>query len=78
MKEGQNVRRYKKRKEVTTCSKCKKDRLPETHHQHFGNWYCQETATETFEEWKARMVEKKYTSRKRKQVKLPSDSDSEV
>ncbi|KAL5019738.1 hypothetical protein ScPMuIL_002636 [Solemya velum] len=78
MKEGQNVRRYKKRKEVTTCSKCKKDRLPETHHQHFGNWYCQETATETFEEWKARMVEKKYTSRKRKHVKLPSDSDSEV
>lgn len=55
------TKRYKPREGFSKCSKCQSDRTPATgHKQYFGNWFCPNTSTETYEQWRARLAEKKY------------------
>lgn len=55
------TKKYKPRVGASQCSKCQADRTSATgHRQYFGNWFCPNTATETYEEWRARLAEKNY------------------
>ena len=55
------TKRYKPRVGASKCSKCHADRTADTgHKQYFGNWFCPNTASETYEEWRSRLAEKKY------------------
>lgn len=56
-KTGTVKRKYKKKTDVVLCRKCKKDRKPPSHQQYFGNWFCQETDTQSFDEWRAILKE---------------------
>ena len=59
------TKRYKARVGASQCSKCQADRTPATgHKQYFGNWFCPNTATETYEEWRVRMADKRYNKEK--------------
>lgn len=48
-------------------SNCKKPKVAPSHRQYFGNWYCEETIGESYEDWTERMRLRGYTSRKRRQ-----------
>ena len=60
------LKKYRPRTGASQCSKCQKDRTSATgHHQYFGNWFCPQTATETYEAWRARpQTEKQYKKKK--------------
>ena len=45
--------------EMTVCSKCNQPRDAESHKQYYGSWFCANTATESLEEWRARMEAKR-------------------
>lgn len=64
---GEYVRQYNPRRGPNQCSKCKKPKVAPSHRQYFGNWYCEETTGESYEDWAQRMYLKGYTSRKRRQ-----------
>ncbi|XP_057686294.1 uncharacterized protein LOC130912315 isoform X2 [Corythoichthys intestinalis] len=53
-------RKYVRKSEVIHCKACKKDRKSDGHHHHYGNWYCQETASQTLDEWREAMAAKGY------------------
>ncbi|KAI9545072.1 hypothetical protein NQZ68_039591 [Dissostichus eleginoides] len=46
-------------------AKCNKDRKPPAHLQYFGNWYCQESETQSYEEWRAVLEQRGYGGKKR-------------
>ena len=56
------LKKYRPTTGASQCSKCQKDRTSATgHHQYFGNWFCPQTTTETYEGWRARLqTEKEY------------------
>ena len=56
-------KKYAARTKVSTCSKCKLPREMQSHTQYYGSWYCANTAKETKEEWRARMVAKREEKR---------------
>ena len=63
--EKANVKRqYVRKVQVTMCRQCKKERDSAMHRQYFGNWYCQATAKESYEEWKMGFQGKGYGKRK--------------
>nr|XP_034304497.1 uncharacterized protein LOC105331633 [Crassostrea gigas] len=64
---GEYVRQYKPRRGPSQCSQCKKPKVAPSHRQYFGNWYCEETTGESYEDWAERMCLRGYTSRKRRQ-----------
>lgn len=57
-REGHVQRQRYNRKSGTTCKQCNKERLPENHRQYFGNWWCQEKAEQTHEDWMEKLREK--------------------
>lgn len=57
---GLKSRKYVRKTEVILCKKCNKERKPPSHLQYFGNWYCEETATEPFTEWRAALQTRGY------------------
>lgn len=59
-KQGRKKRKYVRKSSSTICHKCEQERDPATHHQYFGNWYCQATAQIPFEEWKKAPEERGY------------------
>lgn len=59
-KDGICTRKYVRRSEAIQCRKCNKDRIMSTHHQYFGNWYCEETETKPFDVWKAELIKRGY------------------
>ncbi|KAJ4921774.1 hypothetical protein JOQ06_025942, partial [Pogonophryne albipinna] len=50
---GSGKRKYVKKTDAIICKKCNKDRKPPAHLQYFGNWYCQESETQSYEDWRA-------------------------
>ena len=60
------LKTYRPRTGASQCSKCQKHRTsPTGHHQYFGNWFCPQTATETYEAWRAHLqTEKQYKKKK--------------
>ena len=63
-------KKYAARTKVSTCSKCKLPREMASHTQYYGSWYCANTAKETKEEWRARMVAKREEKMWPKGVKM--------
>ncbi|XP_041858769.1 proteoglycan 4-like [Melanotaenia boesemani] len=59
-------RKYSKKTDIIVCSKCQKDRKPPTHRQYFDNWYCEETETQSYEEWRALLQKREYGKRRKK------------
>lgn len=49
------MRKYIKKTDVILCKQCNKDRKPPSHRQYFGNWYCEVSATQTYDEWRAQL-----------------------
>ena len=45
-------RRLPDDKPTYTCKACGKIRDSASHRGHYGAWYCQNTATQSFEEWR--------------------------
>ncbi len=65
---GTVTRKYVRKTDVILCRKCSKERKPPSHLQYFGNWYCKESETQSYGEWRAVLEErgyrKKQTNRK--------------
>jgi len=57
---GMKSRKYVRKTEVIICKKCSKERKPPSHIQYFGNWFCEETATESFTDWRAALQTRGY------------------
>lgn len=53
-------RKYVRKTEVILCKKCNNERKPPSHLQYFGNWHCEETATEPFAERRAALQTRGY------------------
>ncbi|XP_067281933.1 uncharacterized protein [Pseudorasbora parva] len=63
-KDGISARKNVQRSLYIKCRKCNKERIKSTHLQYFGNWYCQETDTKPFAEWKAELMKRGYGRKK--------------
>lgn len=61
---GTVTRKYMKKTDVILCSKCKKERKPPSHRQYFGNWYCEESDTQSYGEWRAVLEKRGYGKKK--------------
>lgn len=61
-------REVQMRKVRTTCGQCGQDRLPGTHKQFYGQWWCQRKAVQTAEEW---LQDQRATRRVKKKTQLP-------
>ncbi|KAL1259000.1 hypothetical protein QQF64_009577 [Cirrhinus molitorella] len=57
---GLKSRKYVRKNKVILRKKCNKERKPPSHLQYFGNWYCEEAATESFTEWRAALEMRGY------------------
>lgn len=67
-KMGEYVRQYNPLwTNQTSAAIAKKPKAAPSHRQFFGNWYCEETIGESYEDWTKRMRLRGYTSRKRRQ-----------
>ena len=62
---GNRTRKYVRSTKPIVCGKCSKPRDAELHKQYFGNWYCQSTASESYEEWKKELEKKGYGKRRK-------------
>ncbi|XP_048743322.2 uncharacterized protein LOC125656781 [Ostrea edulis] len=71
--EGERVKTYTPRVGPNKCGKCGAAKIAPTHRQYFGNWFCQATAEQSYEEWMRAMIARGYTSRKRKAPDDPSE-----
>ncbi|AWO96044.1 Hypothetical protein SMAX5B_006830 [Scophthalmus maximus] len=49
---GTFKRKYERKTDVILCKKCLRERKPPSHLQYFGNWYCEESETQTYVEWR--------------------------
>lgn len=63
-KAGVFKRKYEKKTNIKRCKQCGEIRQPPAHEQYFGNWYCSNTATCTYAEWKEQQKEKGYGKKK--------------
>ncbi|KAK7922385.1 hypothetical protein WMY93_009287 [Mugilogobius chulae] len=63
---GKRKRSYTRKSDTILCKYCEKDRNPATHHQYFGNWYCEATATQSLAEWRKDMEGRGYGRKKQK------------
>lgn len=61
---GSKTRKYVRSSKPIVCGKCGKPRDPDVHKQYFGNWYCQETESVSYEQWKERHKNKGYGKKK--------------
>ncbi|XP_071325194.1 uncharacterized protein [Trachinotus anak] len=61
---GSFKRKYIKKTDVILCSKCKKERKPPSHLQYFGNWYCEVSETQSYDEWRAVLEKRGYGEKK--------------
>ncbi|KAM3615231.1 uncharacterized protein V6R79_025287 [Siganus canaliculatus] len=61
---GTFTRKYVKKTDVILCKKCNKERRHPSHQQYFGNWYCEESETQSYSEWRA-VLEKRGYGRKK-------------
>ncbi|KAK9957917.1 hypothetical protein ABG768_028069 [Culter alburnus] len=61
---GTVTRKYVRKTDVILCKKCKKERRPPSHLQYFGNWYCKESETQSYGEWRAVLEERGYRKKK--------------
>lgn len=61
---GHPTRKYVKTTTMIVCKQCNQERKPSSHKQYFGNWYCEATATQSFEEWRAALVAHGYGKKK--------------
>ncbi|XP_078791981.1 uncharacterized protein LOC110014839 [Oryzias latipes] len=64
-KMGIMKRKYIKKTETITCSKCGGNRQPPSHRQYFGNWFCEATETQSFDNWRAELQKRGYGKKKR-------------
>jgi hypothetical protein len=62
-KQGIFRRQYQQKTTTKTCKKCGQVREQPSHRMYSGNYFCSNTATETAEEWLARM-KAKYSTKK--------------
>ncbi|KAI9533663.1 hypothetical protein NQZ68_021437 [Dissostichus eleginoides] len=62
---GSGKRKYVKKTDAIICKNCNKDRKPPAHLQYFGNWYCKESETQSYEEWRAVLEQRGYGKKKR-------------
>jgi len=62
---GNPTRKYARSTKPIVCGKCGEPRDAELHKQYFGNWYCQSTASISYEEWKKQLEEKGYGKKKK-------------
>ncbi|KAK1888653.1 Halotolerance protein 9 [Dissostichus eleginoides] len=62
---GSGKRKYVKKTDTIICKKCNKDRKPPAHLQYFGNWYCQQPETQSYEDWRAVLEQRGYGEKKR-------------
>lgn len=53
-KDGSYTRKFVRR--YIQCRKFNKQRITSTHRRNYGYWYCQETDTKPFAEWKAELL----------------------
>lgn len=65
---SQKTKKYKPRTKGTTCGKCKKLRDNSTHSQYYGVWFCEETATESKEQWLRSQEERRRAKKEEKAV----------
>lgn len=61
---GTGKRKYIKKTDVIICSKCKEERKPDSHKQYFGNWYCEKSATQSYDDWRAELQKRGYKKKK--------------
>ncbi|KAK7157016.1 hypothetical protein R3I94_006926 [Phoxinus phoxinus] len=61
---GTVTRKYVRKTDVILCRKCNKERKPPSHLQYFGNWYCEESETQSYDEWRAVLMERGYRKKK--------------
>ncbi|XP_026110190.1 uncharacterized protein LOC113083135 [Carassius auratus] len=62
---GTVTRKYVKKTDVILCRKCNKERKPPSHLQYFGNWFCKESETQSYDEWRAVLQERGYRKKKK-------------
>ena len=62
---GIKSRKYVRSDKPIVCSKCGQPRDPKLHKQYFGNWYCQATENQSYEEWRENFKTKGYGKRKK-------------
>ncbi|KAK5901446.1 hypothetical protein CgunFtcFv8_026315 [Champsocephalus gunnari] len=62
---GSAKRKYIKKTDTILCKKCNQDRKPPAHSQYFGNWYCQDSETQSYEDWRAVLEQRGYGEKKR-------------
>lgn len=58
-----------KKRNVIICGKCKKERNLPSHH--FGNWYCEYTATVSFQEWRNELLSRGYVKQEKTRIEMP-------
>ncbi|XP_047187902.1 uncharacterized protein LOC118310714 isoform X2 [Scophthalmus maximus] len=61
---GAFKRKYQKKTDVILCKKCQKERKPPSHLQYFGNWYCEDSETQTYVDWRAVLEKRGYRKKK--------------
>ncbi|CAL9693874.1 unnamed protein product [Knipowitschia caucasica] len=63
---GKRKRSYVRKSDTILCKQCGKNRDPNSHHQYFGNWYCEATAAQSLDEWRKEMEGRGYGQKKDK------------
>ncbi|KAL1265444.1 hypothetical protein QQF64_003471 [Cirrhinus molitorella] len=58
------TRKYVRKTDVILCKKCNKERKQPSHLQYFGNWFCEESETQSYDEWRAVLKERGYRKKK--------------
>lgn len=66
---GVFVRGYTKMAEFKACGQCGKDSKSGDHKQYFGNVFCPEKCSTTYEEWRAKLAELKGYGKKKSKKK---------
>lgn len=70
--DGTVFRKYIRKSAGIICGKCGKERTQERHKQHYGNWFCADTATQQYEDWLASVMAKGYGKKTKKITLLPA------
>ncbi|XP_063969532.1 uncharacterized protein LOC135157538 [Lytechinus pictus] len=64
--EGKGIKTYKPRTRLPICSQCDRERDRKSHTQFYGRWYCAQTDTRSYQEWRAMMAEQRAKKKKLK------------
>ena len=62
---GIYCKKYQRVKETMMCRRCGKERSSDSHHQYYGNWYCQETVGMPYGQWLMQFADKGYGRKKK-------------